>query len=279
MLLLSFVVLFITTNAVSQSSIPRYWNAIPFMGGGFKQQNTNNNFVYGGVYLDYPFVKSQNWNFGVWGNANRSWFNENLTQYKSTQTETSFGFNTGYYSGFGLTSSVYASISAGIKFLENEGIVNGTNFTSDGHQNDQLVCIGLNYNQYKRLGYFRTQIIVNAQKVLNSQKTLSENQGMREAVESWNNGLFEAIIKQSLSDIPFMQNTSIEPKIGFGYHRYFDGAYDAYSTIIELAFKKPASDDYLTLSAECKNIPGQKANIFLFGLTFNPPRLFKKNNK
>lgn len=266
-------------EAQAPASIGREANISFFSGYLLKQQNMNSNARYIGVYADFPLLKTQKFNLGIYGVYDASSFQDNMVRYKSSTSEMAGGLNTGLYFEARSIYSFYSGLAVGYKNSQEKGIVNKKNYYSEGKQSDNMIVANLNFNLFRDARWFpRTQLIGNWQMTLDSTHTISENGQASYAINSWDKGFQEITLKQSLVGIPLNLGGDrlLEPKLGIAYHHYNEGYPEAYSLIAEIAFKKLFADDFLTFTFQYKDYPGKKTDYFCYGITVNILRLIEK---
>jgi len=271
----------ISVRGQTTTGISRDANLTLFSGYDLKQQNISNNGYYDGVYADCPIFKNDRVNFGAWGVYDKSSFQDNMSLYKSITTEYAGGLNTGLYFAPGLGSlySFYGGLAVGYKYSQQTGNVVKRTYNSEGLQTDQMLLSNLNLNLFKDARWFpRTQLITSWQKPFDAKKTLSENSKPIVIVPAWKNGYYEAIFKESLVDIPLNLSGELllEPKLGISYCHYDEGLPESRSLIFEIALKKLFHDDFLTVSVQYKDYPGQKTDYFVYGISVNVLKLIQK---
>jgi len=271
LLLLAFL-LPLATKAQAPISISRHANLSIFSGYYAKRQNAHNNGYWIGAYGDLPIYRSlsERWNLGFWGLYVHSKWTDNLNCYTSSSNDFAVGLNTGYYEElFSNTHSFFAGLAIGYKNSRETGKVEKKKYFSSSQQLDHSLVANLNLNLMKVSGYHprlfpRTQLTLSCQLSFDSQKDLSENGLTNIEVEPWNKGNYEAMLKQSIVDIPLNSSESffLQPKIGMQYSHYLAGDPNAYVWTVELAWHKIAADDFLSLSLMQKFYPG-KDYLFL----------------
>ena len=268
-------------EAQTTTGLSRNANLSLFSGYLLKQQNINCNAYYYGVYADYPFVRGEKINFGVWGVYDQSNFQDNISRYKSASSEMIVGLNTGIYLDpkLGSLYSFYGGLGVGYKYGREVGTVNKKNYFSEGIQTDKMIVYNVNLNLFRNARWLpRTQLVFSWQTSLNSKKTLSENGHPVVMSQAWNRGYYEITLKQSLVDIPLNLSGDLllEPKLGISYGHYAEGFPESYSPIVEIAFKRLFHDDFLSFTCQYKSYPGKDTNYFVFGLSFNLLRIVEK---
>ncbi len=276
----------IIASAQTPNPIGRHSNLSVFSGYFAKQQNSNNNGSWIGIYGDLPLYRSlsEEWNVSAWGVYSASEWTNNMAPYVSKTQDFSLGLSTGKYEEFfSYTHSFYGGLAVGYKHSKEIGRVEKKKYSSEGIQKDHLLVGNLNLNLMKYSGYHpylfpRTQLVLSGQYALDAQKTLSENGQSALPNKPWNKGFLETTLKQSLWDIPLgmNQNTFLQPKIGGQFSRYFDGEErNSYGPIIEMSLHKAGNDDFLSLTLMHKH-QGQ-GNDYLF-IMLNLNLLKLKNN-
>ena len=275
----------IIASAQSPTPIGRHSNLSIFSGYFAKQQNSNNNGSWIGVYGDIPLYRSlsEEWNISAWGVYTRSEWTNNMAPYSSKTQDFSLGLSTGKYEEFlSYTHSFYGGLAVGYKHSKEIGRVEKKKYSSESQQRDHLLVGNLNLNLMKYSGYHpyflpRTQLVISGQYALDAQKTLSENGKPALPNKPWNKSFLEITLKQSLWDIPLgmNQNVFLQPKIGGQFSRYFDGEErNSYGPLIELALHKASNDDFLSLTLMHKH-QGRGNDYLFIMLSLNLLKIFQ----
>jgi hypothetical protein len=268
--LLCFIVV-ATVSTFAQNTIFRNPNIVPYGGTVINQNNTNEYTNYYGVYADVPVLKNWKFNLGVWGVYNIAKYKENLSQYNSTTNDATIGLNGGIYLRGTSKYSLYLGIAVGYQFSNGTDSTITSGYKAWGKKSDGLLRLNTNINLFKEgTTLTRTQLTFLWQTVLNSKKTLIENNEPQKIVDSWNSGYYELLIKESLADIRMNQSGLIaQPKIGVGIDHHDQGRPENYILLGELAFKGKQADDFFCITYQYLIYPGTNAKFFNLGASLN----------
>jgi len=272
-----------------QNAFQEKVNVAFFTGGFVRQQNTNNNGYWYGIYTDYVPLKSPNgWAGGIFGLVSIYRFQDNDLEniYQGHGREIAGGLSFGKYSEyFSLRHSAFLGCNLGIRQSWDYG--NGQNAygKSEVLQKDLMFSVNLNFNLLKNNGmhpriFPRTQIMINYQRPIESSASATWNSKPVEDQGVWQKGFQEIIIKESICDIGINRGRDLflEPKVLVSY-RYENGNKNSYLvTGQEISLRKEGRDDFLAifftqkLGLKEQNFLGKPGRSlhFMMGLNFCP---------
>lgn len=258
-----------------------------FAGGYAAQQNAYTNGKWGGMYIDYMPVKTDNgWLLGFCAVADRVYFKSNttLSRYDGSSNEMGVGLAGGKWSEF-LTQrySGYFGANLMLKSVMDKGV--GQSVQPDGKlgeykadQEDLLLSGELNINLLKAFGvrkiFPRSQLKLTGQTSLKSEKTSFWNNSPIKESMIWNKAAYGAEFKQSITNIG-RGNTLVEPKIMIGYHHYVGDNSRWISVGPEISLKKVGWDDFLSVYCFWKQQignfePNLNSRQIVFGINLMP---------
>ncbi len=250
-------------------------NLVGFGGAWANPKNMNNAGSWNGVYVDIGLTKQELalqpyscWQIALFGVASWSRFEDNQSYYSASSQELGGGIAFGYYSEALLFRPVFAGLSLGIHRSSDEGKSVRTSGIFRREQADWLVSVSLNLQLISRVSWFnRTQLEVKWEAPITTSVSATWNQGYVKA-EIWNREYFDALLKQSVLEIPYNQNIHLSPKLLLRYS-YAAGDDDrAYGIGLELGIKKIGQDDFISLyyifnASKTISLAGAKINFAL----------------
>lgn len=256
------------------------WNVVGYGGYFMKQQNTNENGKYGGIYADYYFLKTlSGFSLGISGNATWMGFTQNLSKYEGKGVEVGSRVVFGYFDQYlSYTHQAFFGLSAGIKYSHDEGTgkVGGIYYMS---QEDYLFYGSLDIDLLKAWGKHenllpRTQLIINFQTPFRSDRAALWNDKPIVS-EIWGKGYYEALLKQSIVSWPWSSDLKCDFKVTGLYHHERHGAFDSFGGGIEVSLHRQYKDDFLTVGLSDRYNGKNGGNTITFSATLNIAPMIK----
>jgi hypothetical protein len=245
-----------------------YWN---------QQQNLHNHGWWSNIYVDYSPIKSNNWNFGVFGDFNKSSYTQNLTRSSGQATDVSLGLMSGYYSDKILQSITrkyawFSGLNVGLKYSYSQDESANWLGHYKGVQTDYLFTVGLNCNLLKKSpGHLpRTQLMISWQKPWRANKKSFWNNS-EFAGTAWDKTYGQIQLKQSVIDIfcPYLAKSYLSPKLVLLAESGSGNQLMSHGFGLEASLHLEHRDDFAAVYCwYTKNIRSSK-NLFIFGITIN----------
>jgi hypothetical protein len=280
-------------------------NVVLYGGYNANQLNINENSNYQNIYADYlAFMESwSGWAFGPYVTMGRSNFVLNMSQYTSASWETSLGGVTDYYNpNFSDVYQMFGRANLGVKYAyEDAGslILHGS---KKGYyamrQNDWMITPVLNLNVIKnpwavRPNFLcRSQILFSGQFPFYANKKSYWNSDLPSVwtdsiasawrsdslapTKSWSKAYLQVIAKETVWRFS-MSETYCNLKVLGGYfYSHGDMQKHSFGFGTEISLSKIHRDDFMSLNAMYKIVPGPTSNIFVWGASFNLGSLLGK---
>lgn len=265
-------------------------NLVIFSGLVFKQDSKQQGLYYG-AYLDYQIFKSDNgkWTISPYGVISRS--DAHINSSVTKQFSYGGGLQTGFYeANLSFRHQLFTGFSLGLKWEEElnttESLKGSGRYV--GVQKDLMLNTGLNLNLLKSFA-LRPELFSRSQLQLtwliplrtNKQAVWQSEKGneLLNDTYSWNKGYFEVLAKQNIIKMPinWQQEFYFSPKLVALYSYSAGDSRSFYGLGVELATNRVYRDDFLSLGALYKTSRKMTDNYFIFSLNFNLSALLQKN--